>query len=315
MLIYKDTAILVVIFNRPDFSFLLYKQLESLKPSKLYIVSDGARNEPEKLIVEESRSIFNSISWECDVKYNYAAENIGLKNRIISGIDWAFESEDQLIILEDDCIPHPDFFPFCEAMLTKYKNVEKVMSINGCNLYQTIPINNSESYIFSRYANSWGWATWRDSWKRLDRNLAGLDDPEINAKFDLVLPSGLRARLYWKYIFKQVRAEHIKSWAFRWIFTLFMNNSLAIVPRTNLISNIGIDSRSTNTRGELHFINLETAGLLSSEIIDPTCLEADYNYDKWVEDTIYSKSVKYRFIWLLKKIKFYSFPDKRNGIY
>lgn len=298
-----DIAILIIIFNRPDFSALLLKQLEILKPTKLYIVSDGARDEQEKIIVEESRMIFNTIGWKCDIKYNYATYNMGLKNRIISGIDWVFENEEQLIILEDDCIPHPDFFPFCETMLAKYKNDENVMCINGCNLNQILTINNNASYFFSRYANSWGWATWRDSWNKFDRDLKGLHDTDINTKFKRVLPSGLRARLYWKYIFSKVQSSHINSWAFRWMFTLFENNAFAIVPKINLISNKGADSRSTNTRGKLHFINLPTGKLLTSEIIDPTNLETDSIYDSWIENTIYSKSLKYRLLWIIKKLK------------
>ena len=300
----KDTAILVIIYDRPDFAVQIYKQLEDQKPGKLYIVSDGPKNDKDIALIEESRSIFNTISWECETKYNYSNSNLGLRERIVSGIDWAFEVEEQLIILEDDCIPHPDFFPFCETMLEKYKDNERIMTINGCNLNASLSLNRKETYFFSRYANSWGWATWKRAWQLFDRELTRLDHPEFKKILKSNLTSPVRATIYWKYKLNKVRSNCINSWAFRWMFTLFMNNALAIVPRSNLIRNIGSDERSTNTRGELLFINLPISCLNIKKIVTPEKIKPDNLYDSWIENSIYSKSLKIRFNWLIKKILF-----------
>ncbi len=300
----RETAILVFIYNRPDFTIQIFKQLEKLKPAKLYIASDGAKNEKERTIIEESRSIFNTISWECDAKYNYSDRNIGLRKRIVSGIDWAFKEEEQLIILEDDCLPHPDFFPFCEAMLGKYKENERIMTINGCNLNPSISLNNKETYFYSRYANSWGWATWRSAWQHFDSELSGLKNPEMNSILKSHFTSPIRTTLYWKYKLNEVRSNRINSWAFRWMFTLFVNKALAIVPRNNLIRNIGSDSRSTNTKGKLHFMNIPMSGINVTDIVDPADVYPDNIYDSWVENSIYSKSFKFRLNWIIRKIFF-----------
>jgi hypothetical protein len=298
------TPILLLIFNRPDFSAQLLRQLGIIQPQKLYIVFDGPRNEYERDLIEESKTIFKTVGWECDLKYNFSDQNMGIKNRIISGIDWAFSYEEQLIILEDDCIPHTDFFPYCEAMLEKYKWNDRIMSINGCNLNPDLTLNVNETYLFSRYANSWGWATWRRAWQYFDRDLIKLDNIEFNKILKSHLTSPKRATIYWKYKLNEVKANRINSWAFRWMFTLFINKGLAIVPRTNLINNIGNDRRSTNTRGKLHFLNIKTSALSITDIIDPVNIIPNNYYDRWLENSIYSKSIYFRLKWIIKKILF-----------
>lgn len=296
------TPILVIIFNRPDFAKNIYEALYLLQPTKLYVVSDGARTEKEKEDVLQSRAVFDKISWDCDIKFNFSEINLGLRKRISGGISWAFENEEKLIILEDDCIPHPDFFEFCEEMLIMYKDDTRIMSINGCNLNPRISDNYPEYYFFSKYANSWGWATWKRAWNLYDSELAGLDNIDVMKDFTLNLPYQYRSDTYWKYMLKKVKRLKIDSWAYRWMFTLWQNKGLAIVPQTNLIQNIGNDRRSTNTRGNLHYINIQTSTIIPNKSNYPKHAIANLSYDRWLEDTIYSKSPLNRIVWLLKRL-------------
>lgn len=298
------TPILVIIFNRPDFTKRLYDILRKMEPAKLYIISDGARTKEEDKDVQLSRSIFSNIDWDCDAKYDFADTNVGLRTRISGGINWAFQFEERLIILEDDCIPHSDFFIFCETMLEKYKSDQRVMTINGCNLNPSICESLTESYFFSKYANSWGWATWKRAWTMYDKGLQGLDDPFVLKNFTVNLPSRKRSLIYWKYKLNEVKSQKINSWAYRWMFSLWENSGLAIVPRTNLVRNIGNDKRSSNTKGKLHYINIETSTLHPDHIIHPKHVLSNFCYDEWVEDSIYSKSIRHRIIWLIKKLTF-----------
>lgn len=296
--------ILVIVFNRPDFALKLFEVLEKVRPEKLYVISDGPRNDKEAKTINESREIFRNISWICDVKYDFLEENVGLRKRITSGIDWAFTYEDRLIILEDDCLPHPDFFSFCDKMLDKYLDDERVMTINGCNLNPTLTKDIASSYFFSRYANSWGWATWKRAWSLYDADLSGMDDNFTLKNFNYNLPYRKRSSLYWIYKLGEVKKSKITSWAFRWMFTLWIQNGLAIVPGNNLIRNIGDDDRSSNTKGNLHFLNILASPLPSAKLLHPKFMIANMTYDNWLENSIYSKSVKYRLIWLFKKLTF-----------
>lgn len=297
-----DTPILIIIFNRPDFALKLYKIIENIKPLKLYIISDGPRNQKELQLVDQSRNLFENIKWNCDVKYNYLDENIGLRKRISEGISWVFGFEEKLIILEDDCIPNLDFFKYCEELLIKYQHETRIMTINGCNLNPNISKNFPESYFFTKYANSWGWATWKRAWNFYDNDLIGLSRKDLINFFVNLFKSGYRPAYYWRYKLNKVKKNKINSWAFRWMFTLWVNNGLAIVPQTNLIQNIGNDKRSTNTKGNFHFLDIASVPMGKKQIEHPHFIKANYKYDKWQEDAIHSKSLKYRLIWLLKKL-------------
>ncbi len=298
----QTTPILVILFNRPDFATKLFQVISELKPPKLYVISDGPRTALEAEAVQKSRDIFNVINWVCEVKKNYSDENLGLRNRISGGISWAFENEERLIILEDDCIPHPDFFPFCDELLTKYKDDTRIMTINGCNLNPDLTRNNSETYFFSKYASSWGWATWKRAWNLYDSEMEGFDNKDVLRNFAYNLPYRYRAASYWYLKLEKVKNAQINSWAYRWMFTLWINNGLAVVPKTNLIQNIGYDMRSTNTKGNLHYINIHTSALKTNKLKSPQFVIANSTYDKWMEDTIFSKSVLNRLKWIVKKI-------------
>ena len=299
-----ETPVLIIIFNRPDFSKKAFENLQKVKPKKLYIISDGARSEKEKSEVLQCREIFANIDWECQVKRDYSDVNLGLRERIAGGISWVFQSEEELIILEDDCIPNEDFFSFCQQMLERYKEDKRIMTINGCNLNPLLTTELKESYFFSKYANSWGWATWKRAWVMFDKGLEGLDDPFVLKNFTINHPSRKRSLIYWKYKLNEVKSQKINSWAYRWMFSLWENSGLAIVPRTNLIKNVGNDERSSNTKGKLHYINIETSTLDTDYIVHPKHVLSNFCYDKWVEDSIYSKSIRHRMIWLVKKLTF-----------
>lgn len=302
------TPVLVIIFNRPDFAGKLYQVLSEVKPTKLYVVSDGARTPEERLEVEKSRGIFKTLSWECQISYDFSESNIGLRNRISSGITWALNSEEKLIILEDDCIPSPDFFPYCTQMLEKYENDERIMCINGCNLNPMISTKYNETYFFSRYSSSWGWATWKRAWKLYDSELEGLKNQQVLKNFTYCLPHPYRSEVYWKFMLTKVQNLKIDSWSYRWMFSLWINNGLAIVPKTNLIQNIGNDNRSSNTKGKLSYINIETSPLDINSIKHPTYMVINSDYDNWLENNIYSKSPRKRFFWLIKRIFTWFFP-------
>lgn len=296
------TPILVIIFNRPDFAKNIFSALSQLKPTKLYVISDGARTLDEEKEVLESRKIFNSIPWDCEVNYNYSDVNLGLRKRISGGISWVFQMEEKLIIIEDDCIPHPDFFTYCDVLLKQFKDDKRIMSINGCNLNPKISEKNSETYFFSRYSNSWGWATWKRAWDLFDSELVGLENKTTARNFSKNLPFQYRSHTYWLFILKNVKNLKIDSWAYRWMFTLWINNGLAIVPSSNLIQNIGNDQRSTNTRGHLHYINIRTSNLKKSKSQEPKQIIANLCYDRWLENTVYSKSLGNRIIWIFKQL-------------
>jgi len=301
--------IVVVIFNRPDKSKKLYESLSIYKPDTLFIISDGPRKnfESDKEKVIRSRKIFENIDWKCEVFFNKSETNLGCRERIISGLNWVFNKVEKAIILEDDCIPSEEFFIFMENMLDRYRTNIKIASISGSNIISSWN-KNKESYLYSKYFTSWGWGTWRDRWQTLDSNLDNLDKIK-KTKFLKSYLGSFRAWFYWHYRLDKVKNRKIDSWAIIWAYTNFINEKLHVIPKNNLIDNIGIGTDSTHTKAipVPHIPPHKIKNKLVFPLIHPINIAPDFIYDHNVENKVFSKSIYNRFLWFFKKINFFKF--------
>ena len=118
-----ETAVLLIFFNRPDCLAETFEQIRKAQPKKLYLAQDGPRanNDADAAGIASCRKIVGNIDWECEVHYNYSTENFGCGLGPYKAIEWAFQGEERLIVLEDDCVASQSFFRFCDEMLEKYK--------------------------------------------------------------------------------------------------------------------------------------------------------------------------------------------------
>jgi hypothetical protein len=258
-----NTPILFIIFNRPDTTIQVFNEIRKIKPSKLYVVADGPRaNKPsEKEKCEETRKIIDLVDWECEVHKDFSDINLGCKKRVSSGISWFFDNVEQGIVLEDDCLPDPSFFPFCEEMLNKYKDDERIGMISGDN-FQFGKVNNEYSYYFSRYAHIWGWATWRRTWKKYDVSMSSWPENKKNKVLRKIF-GNTKDVLYWTSVFDRVYNNKVNTWDYQWTYTNFINNYLSIIPAVNLISNIGFGGPgATHTKRISKFSNMERHELI-----------------------------------------------------
>lgn len=293
----------IIIFNRPENTRRLLESLNIYKPETLFIISDGPRknfeNDQEKVI--QSRKIFEKIDWKCEVFFNNSASNLGCRERIISGLNWVFGQVDKSIILEDDCIPTEEFFLFMELMLNKYQTDKEISSVCGTNFLPDWN-ENKNSYLYSKYCHVWGWGTWKDRWEKIDFNLDKLHEIK-KTKFLKNYLGSFRAYLYWHWILNNVYLKKIDSWAYIWNFTNFINKSLSIIPAINLLSNIGIGKNSSNTRSlPYKYIKAEESKQkLKFPLKYPSHILLDFKHDLKVEDTIFSKSIYNRFLWIVRK--------------
>ena len=236
--------VLLIMFNRPHKSAQVFEKVRQVRPSKLFIVVDGARperiGEAEK--VEQCRAFKDRVDWECDLKVNFADRNMGCKNRISSGITWAFEHVDELIILEDDCVPDLSFFRFCREMLDKYRDDNRIFSIGGSNHDYCEPFE--ESYGFSKRFYCWGWATWKRAWKVFDVTMKHW--PKLRQEKYLKNIFRKWDRFYFENEFQMTYEEKINSWAYRYWINCLVNHGLHIVPKVNMVRNTGFESGGTN---------------------------------------------------------------------
>ncbi|MCM1038075.1 MAG: glycosyltransferase family 2 protein [Ruminococcus sp.] len=232
-------ATILFTYNRP---FHTQKVLEALshndmKPQKLIIFQDGMKHSTDQKDWEAVGEIIKSVRW-CETEIHISERNKGLADSIVEGIDYAFQTYDAVIVLEDDCVPHPKYMYFMNACLNRYWNEEKVYSIGGCP--EPIDIDRepgADMYFCGRFS-SHGWGTWKDRWDKYERDYAILK----RIKND----KGCRERLHvWgsdleSHLLGNISGE-CDSWAVFWALKLIEKDGYFLCPYESLIKNIGWD--------------------------------------------------------------------------
>ncbi len=245
-----NTPVALLIFNRPSCTQKVFEAIRQAKPSKLLAIADGPRPDRPDDIEKcaAARAIIDRVDWDCEVLKHYADTNLGCGIRPATGISWVFDRVETAIILEDDCIPHPDFFRFCDELLERYRDDDRIMHISGNNFWAS-KYPQEQSYLFSRYTLSWGWATWRRAWQHYDFNMKSWWQMTHHDREKLLkdLLGDEHAAKTWQKIFQDAQAANLACWDYQWTLACWLQNSLAIVPNVNLVSNIGFDVDATHT--------------------------------------------------------------------
>jgi hypothetical protein len=260
----NNVPILFLTFNRFDTTKIVFERIKEHRPKTLYVASDGARlNKPgEEEQVEKIRLyLTDQIDWECNVKTLFRKNNLGCKNAVSGAISWFFENEEMGIILEDDCLPSKSFFPFCEELLLKYKDDDRIMHIDGTTSQDGVP---GTSYQFSKYCLIWGWATWRRAWNKYDVGIKSF--PEFKEK-NIIKSIWRKQEVsdYWLKNFRDVYSGQVNTWDYQWAYTVWTNNGMSIRPAVNLIKNIGFNAGATHT----HDANELLKTMKNKEIVFP----------------------------------------------
>ena len=243
----KLSPIVFFIFNRPEQTARTFAAIRAARPPTLLVVADGPRPDRagEQELCARTRAVIDGVDWPCQVLRNFADTNMGCGKRVSSGLDWAFALVDEAIILEDDCLPDPSFFPYCAELLERYRADERVMMISGDN-FQNGVSRTSDSYYFSRLPHCWGWATWRRAWQHYDFTMA--DWPQRRATRWLKPIAGYPVlERYWMRCFDDTASGKIDTWDYQWMYCMFVRNGLSIVPNVNLVTNIGFGDAATHT--------------------------------------------------------------------
>jgi hypothetical protein len=243
-----NTPILFLVFNRPDVTRKVFKKIRQIKPKYLYIAADGPRKDNEgdadKCLL--TRQIATAIDWDCEYKTLFQKSNLGCGKAVSNAISWFFDNVEQGIILEDDCLPSNSFFPFCQELLDKFKHNEKILLISGFNRLSDFSYDN-HSYLFSKSAGIWGWATWKRAWGIYNFNVPEWQDENIKFKVLNTLPDD-NSRIDMKYHLDLIGSDLPQvSWDYQWWFYRQLYDGLGIVPAQNLISNIGFGADATHT--------------------------------------------------------------------
>ena len=245
-----DSPVLLIIFNREDTARQVFERIRDARPPRLYIAADGPRdgiiNDSDKCAA--TRQVVEVVDWPCDVHRLYRDENLGCGLGPAKAISWFFDHEEQGIVLEDDCLPHPDFFSYCDDLLSRYRNDDRISVISGRNPFGRYQ-EGSGSYFLSALHFNWGWASWRRVWCHYDYYLSDVTLSQYaKSLFSLFgfSPYLIIWRLY-RFLVCKLNVEESSWWDYQFAVMTQLYKSYTIVPMINMVTNIGFDERATHT--------------------------------------------------------------------
>lgn len=282
-----DVAVLLIFFNRPEKIKKVFDAVREARPTRLYLYQDGARSgrADDILNVIKCREVFKDIDWECQIFTKFQEQNYGCDPSEYIAQRWFFDHEEYGIVLEDDDVPAQSFFPFAKELLEKYKDDKRIAIICGMNNYD-IATEIDESYFFSKRGSIWGWASWRRFIDLWDPEYMWLENRDKVESIQLYCDDGLDFKKYLDVVRKHQKTgkAHYESIMFA---AAAQNNMLNIVPKYNMISNIGIDKESTHSVSDLRLLPLKTQRLfykktfeIAFPLVHPKVVEKNIAFDR-----------------------------------
>ena len=260
-----NVPVALVFFNRDDTLKDVFERVRQARPSKLFLIQDGARENRQDDIdgIAACRKVVENVDWECEVYRNYSEKNLGCGRRVSSGITWAFEQVDRLVILEDDCIIEPTFINFCDELLEKYKDDERVYMISALNHFGEWDCGDN-SYFFSKAGAIAAWATWKRVWDSYDFNVTAISDDYVKK----VIRESYRCKRYadksikiWQDVYNLGKnGEKIKFWGPQFGFLGHSTTAVSIIPSHSLSNNVGVNAKATFSGSGVEFMNKSIRG-------------------------------------------------------
>lgn len=264
------TPILLITFNRPNHVHRVLNEILKQNPTDLYICQDGARenNDVDRIqcqivrnVVDELTSAYAINNKNFTLHTLYQEKNLGCGPGPAAGITWFFERVEMGIVMEDDCLPHPDFFAYCEDLLNRYKEDKQIQLINATLYHDRWKCK--DSYGYSRYMVTGAWAGWQRTWIGFDLDMHTWQPWQFRKQVKQLTKSTTEAN-WWYWKLKEIQSDTSKKsyWDYQMQMALFRNEAITIHPMKNLISNIGFDAEGTHTLSNDGRGNQEVFGIL-----------------------------------------------------
>jgi len=236
-----QVPILLIGFNRPQYIRKIINRLSEIKPQKLYVSIDGARNnKPEdNILIEKVKCIVQNINWACETHYLFHDNNVGAEINVSNAIAWVLKYEEYVIVNEDDILAPYSFYRFMQDMLIKYKDDERIAMVSGNNFTENYKMKQGD-YCFAKYGHIHGWATWKRIWEKY--NL----DEEIKEEYlsiDFLRENSANEEIadYSQKTLQLITVNKAyQTWDYMFSYFRIKNNLLSIIPQKHLTCNIGI---------------------------------------------------------------------------
>lgn len=286
-----DVPVAIVFFNRPACLKEVFEAVANAKPSKLFLIQDGARegNAKDAENIQKCREIVEQIDWNCQVTKIYSDVNLGCGKRVSSGITEAFKTVDRLMILEDDCVPSESFFPLCQDLLERYKDDPRINMISGMNHLGEYACGGND-YFFCKTGAIWGWATWKRVWDLYDYEMKFMSDTYTMDCFKKSLVANIQKKRMLKMgearYAEFMAGKRLSAWTYQFAMLAHLYSQMIIVPRVNMVSNIGAGTEATHGTNQYRHEPKQTQRILNMQANElqmplhhPTYIIPDAQYD------------------------------------
>jgi hypothetical protein len=286
------SPVLFIVFNRPDTTRRVFEAIRSARPPRLYIAADGPRSDRsgEDRRCLEVRKIASAVDWPCQVSTLYQPINLGCKIGVSTAISWFFENEEEGIVLEDDVLPLPTFFEFCDELLERYRNEERVAMISGCNLVAN-HFATDRSYFFSHYNHIWGWASWRRAWRHYDVAMKAWPAWRDANGLAAMRSGGRLFEHYWRHTLNAAYRGEIDTWDYQWTFACWRSGGLTVLPAVNQTHNLGFGADATHTVSEApDYVTASAAKPMPFPLVHPASIERAARADDCIDSVVFGIS-------------------------
>lgn len=289
------TPVLFIAFNRYDSARQVMEAIRMAKPPRLYFACDGARNSEEEAKCKKVRSLVELVDWDCELHTRFSEKNLGVMMGESTAMDWFWAAEEEGIVLEDDTYPSQSFFWYCQELLERYREDDRVWCIMGNNLMTEWPVEGDESYYFSGhgYGAYWGWAGWRRVWKKYDVHMSQWPTFRGSAILDgQFLSSGEKKEAY--KLFDAQYEGRVRSWDYQMDLGRLLDRGVTCIPNVNMVRNIGFGAEGTHTVSEKDRRNKSNFGEIPLPLVHPGHMLVDnerdrYYFKSYIERTAFRK--------------------------
>ena len=286
----RQTPLLILAYNRPEKVKALVERLRMLAPPLVMVAVDGPRTgKPgDDAKVRAVRDAVDGIDWGAEVYTRFRPVNVGLRASVVDAVGWAISEYGQVIVLEEDVLPGPDFMPYAEYMLELFRDDPRIAHISG---YNVVPTNRMDmpdaASRLTVYPESIAWATWDRAWAGYDDDLGWGGAATVKVLRPIV--GGVFAALRWRQNFSDARAQRISTWAYRWVASMWSRRQLVVSPNHNLVTYIGQDE-GTHTTTVPPWTELELySGERDALLVPPTGL--DRSAELWVNRVVFRGTI------------------------
>lgn len=281
------TAVALFVYRRIEFLPAILKAIREANPPRVYVFGDGPRTDDDTIRCSAVRRLVGQCDWASPVVLRFSDTNMGVRDRLTSGIDEVFQAEESAVFLDDDVILSDSFFGFCDELLERFRHDTRVAMISGVNPLGAWRSGGGD-YFFSRMGNAQAWASWRRAWSLFATAREQWRKAETRASISQFLNDAEQYE-YHRSLYDLPIDSPVSSWDYQWEMARHAVGALSVVPSRNLAVHAGRGIDSTHVVKATLLDELLDAFQLPTPLQHPAEITPDGSFDRLVFEATHDR--------------------------